>query len=97
MGKMFDKWIHTSKILIEELPNSTSCNCPNCGSSSVQYQYVGDSINHIGYLDIWCSDCLNGIHFSRVKIPDRVNILPFNNSGQIGERIPNFSHVSLSE
>jgi hypothetical protein len=71
---------------------------PSCGISAVDFQYVADAVNRIGYLDIWGGACLKGIHISRVRVPNGVSMLDFDSPADIvAARIPNFTWVQPDE
>lgn len=77
--------------MTDKLPDMSPLECPRCGQNSVDMQYVGDPDTRIGYLDVWCSSCLHGIHLSRVKVPLSANMLTFETPNeQITKKIPNF-------
>lgn len=77
--------------MTDKLPDTSPMDCPRCGQNSVDMQYVGDNETRVGYLDVWCSSCLHGIHISRVKVPLNANMLTFETSNeQIARRIPSF-------
>ncbi|MBI4852013.1 MAG: hypothetical protein HY819_09475 [Acidobacteria bacterium] len=74
---------------------SLSIMCPSCDKATIDFQYVGNPESKIGYLDVWCKGCLQGIHISRVKIPDNISFLPFDTPEEVFlKRIPNFKEVS---
>lgn len=91
---LFNDWLNLVKDIFNELPKKPALICPKCGYASVDYQYVGDLETKIGYLDVWCNDCLNGIHISRTKIPETANALSFDSSPEeIRKRIPSFVQI----
>jgi|GEM_PF-802726 len=86
----FNQWLQLAVQLQRENRDATGLSCPNCKTSKViAFQYVGDPEKRIGYLDLWCTHCLHGIHMSRVLIPEGSEMLPFG-SELIESRIPNF-------
>jgi hypothetical protein len=90
MNLIFKKWLHLGENLIKGQPII----CPTCNKATIDFQYVGDPTKKVGYLDIWCSSCLNGIHISRVRIPDNVSLLNIgDNSGKISSRIPHYTQI----
>jgi hypothetical protein len=92
---MFKKWLDLAKIIFDDVPNQKHLVCPKCGKFEVDYQYVGDNTDRIGYLDIWCKSCLIGIHLSRTKAPEKANMLTFDIPlEKISERIPNFVQIT---
>lgn len=94
---MFQNWINLYKQMQEPTFKKGELVCPECGSHSVDFQYVGDEVERIGYLDIWCSTCKNGVHFSRVSIPEGVDFISFDEPDEIVVgRIPDFKQVAPS-
>jgi hypothetical protein len=88
------KWLHLGNKMIDNLPNKVLLKCPECNNETVDYQYVGDPKSRIGYLDMWCTSCLKGVHISRVQIPENAELIPFDApKEQIINRIPNFKLV----
>ena len=90
---MFQDWLD----LYKRLPTTSgreAVACPECGSKSIDYQYVGDLVSRKGYLDMWCTACKKGVHLSRVSIPSGASVISFDNpSEEITKRIPNFDQV----
>ena len=66
--------------LIDELTHAEILKCPNCGEKGIDYLYIGDEKTKIGYLQIWCNGCKKGINISRVKIPNDVRFVSFEES-----------------
>lgn len=90
----FLKWTHLTRDIYKNLPNLAALPCPTCHQLGIKFQFVGDLETRIGYMAIWCSFCLHGIHIARVNIPEQAPALPFGISGEeISRRIPNFIHV----
>ncbi|WP_105616651.1 hypothetical protein [Vallitalea okinawensis] len=87
---MFKKWLELASLIQE---NQTKI-CPVCGENDIDFQYIGDLVTKVGYLDIWCNKCLHGIHISRVKAPEGVNIISFDAHGDIIKRIPDFKQIT---
>lgn len=91
---LFHLWMSIATDINNTLPNVTVLACPSCHRLGVDFQFVGDFQTKIGYMAIWCPFCLHGIHISRVRIPEKVQSIPFNTSAEeISRRIPNFTHV----
>jgi transcription elongation factor Elf1 len=63
--------------------------CPICGNKTIEYLYVGDRLTRIGFLRVWCSICLKGVHISRVSIPKDINMGDFNDELDI----PDFEQI----
>jgi hypothetical protein len=90
MNELFKRWLD----LGYDLSNKSKLQCPSCGKSTIDYQYVGDPETRIGYLDIWCAACLRGIHVSRVKVPKEASMLSFKTDlATVAARIPKFTWV----
>jgi hypothetical protein len=91
---LFKDWINLSKHITHSSQVISKLTCPNCQQLGINFQYVGDLETRIGYLAIWCSYCLHGIHISRVAIPKEAEALPFGVSNEeLLRKIPNFIHV----
>ena len=91
---LFLRWMYLVTDINNSLPNLPVLACRSCYRLGVDFQYVGDLQTRIGYMVIWCPFCLQGIHISRVSIPDQAQALAFNVSAeQILNRIPNFTHL----
>ena len=60
------KWLDNLKNITLE---RTVGKCPICGSSHTDYKCsVLDGESGLGYMDIWCADCLNAFHVSRMVV-----------------------------
>ncbi len=70
---MKEKWLN----LVGELSHYKDLLCPYCGKRSIDYLYIGDENTKIGYLQVWCNECENGIYVSRVKIPPNAKFVTF--------------------
>lgn len=88
----FSSWLKLSADISSNIQKKEVNKCPICQSETVDFQYVGDTDTRIGFLDIWCTSCMNGIHISRVKAPESANILTFNDE-KVKARIPDFNQV----
>lgn len=63
------------KVILQILNNPQQVNkikCPNCSKCGIDYIYVGEKESRIGYLQVWCNECLKGSYVSRVKAPENV-------------------------
>jgi len=90
---IFQKWLK----IIKDFKNISDMECPHCNKKSLDYLYIGDEETKIGYLQAWCNNCLNGIHISRVKIPDGAKMLPFDTKENLNEIIPTYQKVTPEE
>jgi len=92
---MFKEWLYLYNKLRTSTSNRADCRCPECGSNTIDYQFVGDLEKRIGYLDIWCATCNYGVHMSRVIIPEGESIISFDDPSEVlTARIPNFVQVT---
>lgn len=66
--------------LIGKLNHVEKLKCPNCEIKNIDYLYIGDEKTKIGYLHIWCNGCKKGIYISRVKIPEYLKFVSFEES-----------------
>lgn len=73
----FKKWIQLAKTVKQTIPNCPLLNCPNCNSNNIAYEYIGDSQKREGYFLTWCNNCLEGLHISRIDIPELAKMIPF--------------------
>ena len=73
---MKKEWI---KIItqIAEMLESNTLRCPNCGEHNIDYIYIGDEKTRIGFLQVWCNNCLKGISISRAVAPEKAKFLSF--------------------
>lgn len=73
MSKKLKNWVETyRRILIGD----SSVSCPECGSSNVRCGHVLiDPSSKMGYGAVWCDDCRNGMHLSRVNLVGVSNIM----------------------
>jgi hypothetical protein len=91
-------WLELLKEIADtSIAGNRNLVCPKCRNNSIDYQYVGDQITRIGFLDIWCNSCHTGLHMSRVKAPENANMISFGSTEEIAKRIPNFKPVNLSK
>lgn len=94
MNAIFNKWLH----LTGKLNQGQNLECPSCGKAAVDFQYVADPGDKIGYLDIWCGSCHKGVHVSRARVPEGVTMLDIKSPpAAIAARIPNFTWVLPDE
>jgi hypothetical protein len=91
----YNNWLNLIDTITVSLLKGNQLHCPVCGDCSIDFQYVGDVETKFGYLDVWCNECLIGIHISRTNIPDKMNVLPFSTpKDEIMSRRPNFKQVT---
>ena len=82
-------WFNLAGVIADNLP-IVSQKCPVCGQAKIDFQYVGDKKTMRGFLCIWCTSCLHGIHISGARIPSHVDCLPKDQVEIVKKRIPNF-------
>ncbi len=83
-------WFKLAATIADNVPTVSPLECPKCGLQKVDFQYVGDPKAVRGFLCIWCTSCLHGIHISGVRIPQQADILPKEPTEAVKKRIPNF-------
>lgn len=49
--------------------------CPACGSIGLHFQYFSIETGNVGWKQVWCSTCLNGVSVSRVIVPEGCDVL----------------------
>jgi len=93
LNALFKKWLD----LGGKLAQRQRLDCPSCGKTAIDFQYVGNPSTRKGYLDIWCEACLNGLHVD-VQIPEGVPMLDIKSPPEvIATRIPSFRWVLPDE
>jgi len=66
------KWIEHLEAIAQ---GENLGNCPFCDSTNVDCGFViDDEVNRMGHGAIWCNDCLNGYHFSRIRVSDNMKM-----------------------
>lgn len=81
-------WYKLAGIIADNLPTD-SLECPVCREAKIDFQYVGDKKAMRGFLCIWCTSCLHGIHITGVRIPEHAVCLPKDKVELVKKRIPN--------
>lgn len=74
---MKEDWIKLIPQIVGDLDNIVQVKCPCCEKQGIEYVYIGDEETRVGYLQIWCSECLKGIYVSRVVAPDKARFVTF--------------------
>ena len=66
------KWLkNLESIALKKEPGI----CPFCNSKNTDCAFVvDDEKTNMGHGAVWCNDCFNGHHISRIKISDDMNI-----------------------
>lgn len=53
----------------EKIHNGLKATCPNCGSKNTEYEFYAFEDGG-GYGEVWCNDCNDRAHISRIKYPE---------------------------
>ena len=74
IGGQILKWIENLKSIIDK---NTPGNCPVCNSINKDYSmHIIDNKTNMGYGVIWCNNCKNAFHISRINVsPNMKNTL----------------------
>ena len=91
---MYKIWLVTAANVSKNFKDIQEINCPTCARKTLDYLYIGDKKTRIGYLQVWCHHCLNGIHVSRVKIPEGAKMLSYDTEEDINEKIPRYNQIT---
>lgn len=92
MNNEFKLWLNLSAKIQE---NDIDLICPKCNKKDIDHIYVGDINSRLGFMEVWCNSCLHGIHISRVKIPNDMEMLSFEITGnEFDNRVPKFKHIT---
>jgi hypothetical protein len=75
--RVWEAWMSAFSRIHDAAPADADVACPSCDKGRVRVSYTGDPQSRIGYAIAWCDVCLHGIHLSRVRIPDGVEMLTF--------------------
>ncbi|MGG5343274.1 hypothetical protein [Enterococcus sp. AZ192] len=94
---MFKEWIKLAASIQDNTDKINELKCPTCGHCEIDYIYVGDLSDRIGYEQVWCNHCLRGIHVSRVMIPENVKVMSFEETKKINTIVPNFKPITPDE
>jgi hypothetical protein len=95
---MFQDWLNLYKKIRDVRTAKGNLICPECGNGSVDFQYVGDASERIGYVDMWCTACNKGVHLSRVSIPEGMPSISFDDSDEVLlARFPNYEPVTAAD
>lgn len=94
---MFKKWLMTAGNISKSLNEIGNFECPNCGKKCLDYIYIGNKKTRIGYLQVWCNECLNGINISRTLIPQSAKMLSFDTTEDLNKIIPSYHKITPEE
>jgi len=67
------EWVRAYARIVDGTPAS----CPNCRGSTVRLLLVARKDTRMGYGFIWCETCLEGMHISRLGVPEGFEFIPF--------------------
>lgn len=92
---MFKKWLIevAAKISGKEC-EAREIKCPHCNKKNIDYLYIGDKETRIGYLQVWCNNCLNGIYISRAKAPEGLKMISFEEANDSDNIIPHYHKLT---
>ncbi|MGN9810221.1 hypothetical protein ACTMSW_12795 [Micromonospora sp. BQ11] len=68
----FEQWLDAYDVAYRAQPGATDLPCPNCEHRTLRLVFTGPPESTYGYASFWCDTCLEGIHISRVPIPEGV-------------------------
>lgn len=88
---MRKEWTNIIHQVANDFDGIYQINCPNCGKNGIKYLYIGDKKTRIGYLQIWCSECLKGIYISRAVAPPNAKFVTFDDD--LKNLVPKYEFV----
>lgn len=91
---MYNDWINLVPKLVDNLNEIEQLTCPNCGEHKIDYLYIGNEENRMGYLQLWCSHCLKGIYVSRAKAPEGARMVTFEQTDERDKIIPAYTFIN---
>lgn len=77
---MKSEWTRIISQITGDFDNINRIKCPNCRECAIDYIYIGDGNTRIGFLQIWCNKCLQGIYVSRAVAPPNAKFVTFDNN-----------------
>jgi hypothetical protein len=75
--RLWESWYQAFLKVHEARPADVDVPCPNSDHGRVRISYTGDPETRIGMAIVWCAECRQGIHLSRVGIPAGADMLTF--------------------
>lgn len=84
-------WIKIVPQITNNLSDTNAIKCPNCGEQGIDYIYVGDKKTRVGFLQVWCGNCLKGICISRAAAPANARFVSFDTD--LRDLIPKYDSV----
>lgn len=93
--KKYNRWLIevASKITSKEC-KVEQIMCLQCNEKCIDYMYIGDKKTRIGYLQVWCNNCLNGIYISRVAVPEGLKMISFEDAIALNSIIPHYHKLT---
>lgn len=93
--KKYNRWLIevASKIANKER-KVEQIMCPQCNEKCIDYLYIGDKKTRIGYLQVWCNNCLNGIYISRAAVPNGLKMISFEDTIGLNGIIPHYHEIT---
>lgn len=85
-AKSHSEWLKIATQIID----GKDVVCPICNKQTIEHLYAGNDQTRIGFLRVWCVNCMKGIHISRVRIPENEIIIDFNKA----DNIPFFKEIT---
>ena len=74
IGGQILKWANNLKSIIDK---NNPGNCPVCNGINTDYSmHIIDDKTNMGYGVIWCNDCKNAFHISRIKVSPNMKNIP---------------------
>lgn len=70
----FEQWTDAWNDVYDALPAEPQGACPNCGHHTLRVVFSAKPDSAIGYAAFWCDTCMEGLHISRVVIPERADV-----------------------
>lgn len=86
-------WTRILAQIIPDFDKIDHVKCPNCEKYGLDYIYIGDGKTRIGYLQIWCNECLQGICVSRAAAPPNAKFATF--ESDVRRMVPEIEFVKM--
>lgn len=77
--------------ILDNLQETSQIKCPNCAKSGIDYIYCGDETTRLGFMQVWCNECLKGIYISRAVAPTNAKFVSFDD--ELKDRVPQYVFV----
>lgn len=86
-------WIRIITQITKDFDKINHIKCPNCEKYGLDYIYIGDGKTRIGFLQIWCNECLKGIYVSRAVAPQNAKFATF--ESDVKNIVPKIEFVEI--